>query len=434
MTRTPRLLFLCQTLPYPPNGGVWIRSYNVLRLLARDFQITALCFDRPPGTTHERDGGLTALRQFGRVESFPIPQNESRARYVWDHLRSLLTGRVYTVFRHQSRDYRRRLSDLLRQEPFDLVHMDSLDLSRYLPRLSGMTVVCVHHNVESVLLGRRSAAESTRLRRWYVAHQARLQHEEERRWCGRVDLNVVVSEQDGRLLRRIVPDARIAVVPNGVNTDEFRPAEVENREGLVFVGGSYWFPNRDGMIWFCNEVLPRLRRALGSSEPRITWVGEVSAEDRSLFSREFGIRLTGYVQDIRPWVQSAACYVVPLRVGGGTRLKVLDAWAMGKAVVSTTVGCEGLQAVDGENILIRDDPGSFAEAVLAVLRRPLLQQSLGARARATVEAEYSWERLGERMSKLYLGLVGERNGSTVAGSTEHAALLAGVQNTSPRAR
>src|SRR5258705_2428115 len=152
----PRLLFLCHTLPCPPDGGPWIRTYNVLRLLSRAFDITALCFERA-GARSQLDAGEASsnrepLSRFAHVEMFAIPQKHSRARYVWDHLRSATSGQVYTRYLYDSIAFRRRLRDLLSSTTFDLVHIDSLDLAGYLPALRGLPVVCVHHDIESVLL------------------------------------------------------------------------------------------------------------------------------------------------------------------------------------------------------------------------------------------------------------------------------------------
>lgn len=399
----PRMLFLCQTLPFPPDGGVLIRTYNVLRLLARSFDITALCFyriaDKPaPELVAE---GVAALGSLARVEAFPISQEHSRVRLAWDHLRSLLQRRAYTHFAYESGAFRRRLHELLRDERFDLVHVDSLDLAAYLPSLAGLPVVCVHHNVESALLRGRARAETRRALRVYFRFQADRLEEEERQWCGRVSLNVTVSEADRSDLSRLAPDARCLVVPNGVDTRSFVPTAGAG-EGIVFVGGATWFPNTDGMQYFCDEILPVLR-SRGIDAP-VRWVGRTSEDLRRQFCERHAVELTGYVPDIRPHVASAACYVVPLRVGGGTRLKILDAWAMGKAVVSTSIGCEGLQARDGENILIRDSPEEFALAVEAVLRDADLRRRLAAGARRTAERVYDWEAIARTMLPQYLSL------------------------------
>src|SRR5690606_8330360 len=153
-----------------------------------------------------------------------------------------------------------------------------------------------------------------------------------------VSLNVTVSPVDARRLLELVPDAQVTVVPNGVDVDFYRPAPGPGH-GVVSVGGTNWAPNRDGLVHLCEDILPSLRR-LGVTAP-VTWLGRADNRVRYEFLRRYGVTLTGYVDDIRPYLREAACYVVPIRVGGGTRVKILDAWAMGKAVVSTRIGCEG---------------------------------------------------------------------------------------------
>ncbi len=395
-----RLLFLAQTLPYPPDGGVQIRTYNVLRLLARRFDVTALCFYRRAShpTPEHVERSLKGLSELVEVEAFPIPQEYSRRQLLLDHAVSSVTGRVYTVRSYRSTAYRERIQQLLNDRSIRLVHVDSLDLSDYLPMVSGIPTVCTHHNVESALLRRRAEQESSSLRRAYLRYQSRLMRREEARWAPRVDLNATVSPADAELLRDIAPGARTRVVPNGVDTRLFQPAP-GGEDGIVFVGGYTWFPNRDALGYFAEEILPLIRRK--DADVPVRWIGRAPAAVREEYREHHAIELTGYVDSIQPLVSRAACYVVPLRVGGGTRLKILDAWAMGKAVVSTSVGCEGLDARDGENILIRDEPAGFADAVHRVLRDPALRERLGNAARRTVETTYDWDVIGRTMIPAY---------------------------------
>jgi glycosyltransferase involved in cell wall biosynthesis len=404
MHARPRLLFLSQTLPYPPDSGVQVRTYNILRLLARTFDVTALCFYRWKGGAVQRDveASVAALSSLADVQAFPIPQEHRRERFVWDHLRSVMLRRVYTAFVYESRDFRARLLDVLRSGRFDLVHADSLDLAAYLPLIGRTPVVCVHHNVESLLLRRRASAERTAWRRAYLRYQAKLTQEEERDWCERVDLNVTVSEKDRAALQHLAPNGKFTVVPNGVDDSIYRPAP-GREDGIVFVGGNTWFPNQDALDYFCDAILPRIRDAGETASVR--WVGWASESEQQSYRARYGVELTGYVEDIAPYVQDAACYVVPLRVGSGTRVKILYAWAMGKAVVSTSIGCEGLAAKDAENILVRDTPEEFADAVRAVLHDGELRRRLGENGRKTVEQLYSWEVIGEPMIHHYLDLV-----------------------------
>ncbi|MEP6474534.1 MAG: glycosyltransferase family 4 protein, partial [Gemmatimonadota bacterium] len=221
-------------------------------------------------------------------------------------------------------------------------------------------------------------------------------------WCGRVALNITVSDADADQLRAIAPQGRYLTVPNGVDVGAFRPAAGSGK-GVVYVGGTTWFPNRDALDYWSAEIHPLFRQLVG--DVPVKWVGRATEQEQRQFAADPGIELTGYVQDVRPYVHEAGCFIVPLRIGGGTRLKILDAWAMGKAVVSTSIGCEGLRAVDGQNILIRDSPKEFAEAVALVLRDAALRQRLGAAARQTVEETYSWEVLSQPMIEAYLGVI-----------------------------
>jgi polysaccharide biosynthesis protein PslH len=394
----PKLLFLGQTLPYPPDSGTAIRSYNVLRLLARDYDVTALCFFRR-ATTPDLAGSLAALRAIARdVELFPIEQEYSRVRMIADHARSVLTRRAYTAFAYRSAAFRRALVSRLAGERFAIAHLDSLDLGDYVPLIAGVPIVAGHHNVESALLRRRAESESGVMRRRYLELQARFTESEERRWCPRAAVNLAVSDADKADFERLVPGARFEVIPNGVDVDAFVPSPGGVKDGIVFVGGMSWFPNADALEFFDEEILPLVRAR--DAQVTVTWVGRAKPDVIARYAQR-RVALTGHVDDIRPYVGSAACYVVPLRIGGGTRLKILDAWAMGKAVVSTSVGCEGLDAADGQNILIRDDPAAFAAAVLMVLRDSGLRAALERNARATAEQKYSWTVIGEKMRRVY---------------------------------
>ena len=188
------------------------------------------------------------------------------------------------------------------------------------------------------------------------------------------------------------------MLPNGVDTLEFRPSATPPTGDIVFVGGHTWFPNSDGMEYFARAILPIIRKRL--PDISVTWVGRASTEIRFRFEK-LGVTMTGYVEDIRPFVYKARCNVVPLRIGGGTRLKILDAWALGKAVVATPVGCEGLSTADDANILIRESPEAFASAVVDVLSDSGLRTRLERGGRATAEDEYDWRVLAAKMLALY---------------------------------
>lgn len=405
MTSRHRLLFLGQTLPYPPDGGVHIRMYHTLRLLSEAFEVTALLFYRReerPTPASIRDG-LAGLSFLHRVEAFPLPQEFARTRWVGDHLRSTLTGRAYTWYAYDSAPFRARLVELRSMAEFDLAHIDSLDLAVYLPDLHGLPVACAHHNVESALLRRRARRDRHPVRGGYLAFQASLLERLEAEWCGRVSLNVCVSPEDAALLQRHAPGTPFVVVPNGADTTAFHPVAAPIEVDVLGVGGLNWGPNREALEFFCREILPPLRRMRPGV--RVRWVGRASDADRREYRDRHGVELTGYVDDVRPHFACAAAVVAPLQAGGGTRLKILDAWAMGKAVVSTRVGAEGLAARDGENILLRDAASGFALAIAEIVSDRSLRERLGRAARRTVESTYAWEVIGGPMIETYRAMI-----------------------------
>jgi glycosyltransferase involved in cell wall biosynthesis len=404
MSSVPRVLFLCQNLPYPPHGGALIRSYHTLRLLSEQFDVEAYFFFRralrpDPDSVAQ---GLGALKPFGAVQAFPIAGEWSVPRNLLDHARSVAAGRAYTRWVYDSKAVHEAVGKAVSTGRVDLVHLDSLDLVAYLPDLRDLPVVVAHHNVESQLLKRRGEREGG-VRGAYIRRQAALTQREEARWCPRVALNCVASEEDGAVLEELAPGSRCIVVPNGVDTGAFRPA-TSGAPGsdVVFVGGNSWFPNRDGMDYFAEEVLPLLRQE--RPEIRVTWVGRANEEVKDRFAG-FGITVTGYVDDIRPYVYDAACFIAPLRVGGGTRLKILDAWALGKAVVSTSQGAEGLAIEPGRNILIADSARAFADEVARVLDDSDLRHRLEQNGRETAVEVYDWSVISGTMSAAYRELL-----------------------------
>jgi glycosyltransferase involved in cell wall biosynthesis len=383
-----------------------------LRILASAFDVSAFFFFRE-ATRADPDAveeGVRGLSDLAHVQAFPIPQESNRFRLVWDHLRSALGRRPYTVFAYDSRSFRSALQARNQLRPFHLLHLDSLDLSGHLDTFYGrVPIVCSHHNVESSLLLRRIGIETRPTLRAYFRHQARRLAAEERRWIPRMDLNLVVSEPDERQVLGSAPEAEVMVVPNCVDTEYLQPAPGRTRrKGVVFLGGYSWQPNRDAMTYFSERILPKIRE--GEPDYPVTWLARTDQATCRALSRRYDIEVVGYVEDVRPWVQSAACYAVPLRVGGGTRLKIVEAWALGSAVVSTTVGAEGLVAEDGENILLADTEDAFCSAVLRVIRDQALRDRLAASGRRTAEGHYDWDRQAPRLLDAYRRCLEARGG------------------------
>jgi glycosyltransferase involved in cell wall biosynthesis len=274
--------------------------------------------------------------------------------------------------------------------------------------LPNVPTTCTHHSIESELLRHRARHIGNPLAAVYLRYQANLLERIERQVCGQFDVNVMTSELDADRLRALVPNARTTAVPNGVDVDFFKPPTANNEiDGrVVFLGPTYMFPNRDGVEFFLDSIWPSVVKHVPDASFHL--LGKNSEADKMVFEKRPGVSCQGYVPDIRPHFAAAQCSVVPLRVGGGTRLKILDAWSMGKAVVSTSIGCEGLETVDGRNILIRDDAKGFADAVVQILSDAELRKRLGHEGRSTVENHYAWPIIGNRLSSVYMELIERR--------------------------
>jgi glycosyltransferase involved in cell wall biosynthesis len=220
----------------------------------------------------------------------------------------------------------------------------------------------------------------------------------EARACARAALTLAVSEVDRALLAALAPSARIAAIPTGVDTSYFRPEGwAESPADLVFTGSMDWYPNEDGILHFAKAILPAVLREV--PEASLTVVGRKPSARLRAGLAGLPVHVTGRVEDVRPYVSKASVYVVPLRAGGGTRLKIFEALAMGKAVVSTTVGAEGLPLVPGEHFLGADDPDLFARAVVSLVRDPARRRALGAAGRRLVEQRYSWPQVAREFEK-----------------------------------
>jgi glycosyltransferase involved in cell wall biosynthesis len=400
-----RILFLSQCLPFPPDSGVTNRTYHILQQLQRTFDVTLVAFSRRNHQPHEaaREAATAALRKelFDVFDPVPISAEWSLAEKLRIHASSLLTGKPYTFFEYGNPMYARELNAAVGRASPDLVHLDSMDLYRWLPMLPAVPTACTHHNVESDLLNLRADHLSNRAARIYVRHQAREVERVERKLCPRFDVNIMTSRIDAERLQILATGARTDVVPNGVDVNYFRPTPREpvTAGRVIFLGPTYMFPNRDAVEFFLDGIWPIVRKRCPAAT--IDLIGKSRPGDKAAFEGHSGVACHGYVADIRPYFAEAACSVVPLRVGGGTRLKILDAWSMGKALVSTSIGCEGLETVDGENILIRDDPTEFAEAVVDVLSDGQLRERLGRAGRKTAEEIYAWPVIGEKLTALY---------------------------------
>jgi glycosyltransferase involved in cell wall biosynthesis len=308
------------------------------------------------------------------------------------------------VPRFYSPDLEAAVIDLLARRPIRLLQFETLAMAQYGALAPDLPAILVHQNHESALMARRAGRARNPFARLYLELQARKLAAYEATIGAAQAANVTVSADDRTALAALAPGARLVVVPNGVDTEAFVPAEDPGGAELVFVGGMSWYPNRDAMRWFLAEIWRPVRRAVPAA--RLTVVGShPSPEVRRAAGRDSGVTATGLVPDIRPYVARAAVYICPIQVGGGTRLKILDAWAMGKAVVSTPIGAEGLGARDGQDIALAATPAEFARRIVDLIGDPAQRRALGTAGRKRAVEEFAWPRVASPLLALYDELV-----------------------------
>jgi sugar transferase (PEP-CTERM/EpsH1 system associated) len=392
-----------------------LRAYNLLAGLAARHTVHLLSFQQP-GERLLPDSPLHRL--CARLEVVPAPP----PRPWWRRLVATIFSPLPDMaLRLPSPEFLARLADWLAQERYDIVQAESLEMAPFLlaarRKAAGALLVLDDFNAEYLLQKRAWETDARAPDRWPGAIYSLAQWQKLRRYeaaiCRAVDLTLAVSDMDAAALRRIAPGARLAVVPNGVDTSFFREAaeflvaaqDARERSSdespcdLVFTGKMDFRPNVDAALWFAREVLPRVR----AEEPgaRVLIVGQSPHARLGALARDPAVRLTGRVDDVRPYVARAAVYVVPMRIGGGTRLKVLEAMSMGKAIVSTSLGCEGYPVRDGVELIIADAPADFAWAVIHLLRDPARRKQLGSAAREFARARYDWRSIVPSLEAAY---------------------------------
>jgi len=333
-----------------------------------------------------------------RVIEIPIPKGE-KFRRVFGALASIADERPYPVVGvHYDSQLAKTLGELVSTEKIELVHLDHLDAAVYAP-FKKIPMLLDEHNFETRLLKR--TAENTRnpLLRWYLQVQAERLLHWEANICGECSMVTSVSHEDAAEITNVSPNSLVNVVPNGVDTEFFRMKDRDPRPGsLVFVGSMDWSANIDATEWCVGEILPLLPNA------QLTIVGRNPPSKVMRLADGKRVIVTGSVPDVRPFMAKAEVFIVPLRVGGGTRLKILEAFSMGIPVVSTTVGSEGLGVQNEQELLLGDTSEALAKNIIRIQNSPELAMRLAERA-MVVSHRFSWDAVGNELEEAYADAV-----------------------------
>ena len=338
---------------------------------------------------------------------FFIPHTISNLSKLFFIGKSVFSKIPYSVSIYRSKDLGKKVLKLISDENVSLIHSDTLGMIEpILDRINTMKVLN-HHDIESHKMYRRYVNEENLAKRLFFWNENRRLEKYEKRYCKRYDRNIVVSEIDyGRLNDILGPSSEnTVIVENGVDCDYFAFHPRLNSENeLIFTGALDYYPNDKSMLFFCSDVWPILKEKY----PALTFsiIGKNPSKSLlSLVKTSQDIKMLGYVEDVRPHIKRAKVFVCPIMEGGGTRIKILDAFSQGIPVVSTQVGAEGLEAVDGRHLMIADTPFGFVEKISDLLDNETLSSDISRHAREFVEEKYSYKHLGKKLAKEYEKLV-----------------------------
>ncbi len=396
-----KLLFLTPQLPYPPHQGTAIRNWGLIRHLAVHHSVALACFG---DTNAAVPPSLAEVCQ--RVVLVAQPRRGALRRGL-----ALVRGTADLADRLWSPAMAAVIAELVRELEPDSVQIEGLEMAPYLAgvRAAGGRgpVVYDAHNAEYVLQRRAWASDRRNWRRWPVAAYSAVQTARlarlEAATVRAVAAVTCVSAEDAAALQALVPGLAPTVVANGIDVDDYaEPAETSLGQRLVFTGKMDYRPNVDAAVWFAEAVWPQVRAAQPAAEFQI--VGQRPSAAVQRLADLPGVVVTGAVPDVRPYLANATVYVAPLRMGGGTRFKLLEAFALARPVVSTRLGAEGFAVADGRELLLADTADDLAGAVLRLLAEPALAAQMGAAARTFVRAHYDWGMIVPRLEAVYAGL------------------------------
>lgn len=404
-----KILLLTQVLPYPPDSGPKVKTYYVLKYLAQHHDVTLVSFVRG-----DQSGHIRALEPYCRsIHAIPIQRNLPQN---FSALIKSVSGRIpWMMVRDDLKEMRQLVDQVTAQEKFDVVHADQLNMAQYGERVRGALRVLDAHNALWVLYKRLALTMKQGIQKWLLERDWRLLKDYEGRICNEFNHVITVSEEDKASLEEALltqyrpthPPSnedwrkKFHIIPIAVDTEELQPVlRKKTADHIIHIGTMYWPPNIDGIMWFLENVFPMIRE----KRPRTTFdiIGARPPQNLINYAKSNpGINVTGYVVDPDPFLQEAAVMVVPLRAGGGMRVKILNALAQELPIVSTTLGSEGIFVEDKKHVLIADGAADFANATLQLLNDPDLASSLGKNGRKLIQEKYDYRSACATLERIY---------------------------------
>jgi glycosyltransferase involved in cell wall biosynthesis len=404
-----KILWLSHLVPFPPKGGVLQRSFNLIKQMAKHHEITLIAFNQkallesslPDERSPIEYSKARLLDYVKSVEVLDIPEETiPKGRYLIA-LKALLKGQAYNMEWLISRQARSHISKVIEQTDFDLVHFDTISLAPYMDLIGKTPSVLNHHNFESEMLKSRSLTESNFLLSIFYKYESDRLFGSEERYCKRACLNITCSDDDSEMMRSKIPRANFDVVPNGVDIEYFYPSKEDQvRKGnIVLVGGLSWYPNREAVEYFIREIWPRIKAEF--PDMTVDIVGRNPTREIIEFGEsERNAQVHGFVDDVRSYLWQADFYFCPIRTGGGTKLKILDALAAGCCIISDPFACKGIAVEEGRHVLFAEEPGDYVNKIKAAKSDPEISKRLREEGPLLIKNKYSYESIGNSFSEM----------------------------------
>jgi polysaccharide biosynthesis protein PslH len=393
-----KILLLTQVLPYPPDSGPKIKTWHTIKYLAANpcNEITLVSFIRGDQALQ-----IVYLRKYCKqVLTIPIKRNVFLD--VIALVRSLFTRLPWMILRDDRSDMSNLVREVSGANQYDIIHADQTNMAQYALQITGGKKILDTHNALWVLYKRLGETTSSRLMKWLLQRDWKLLRDYEGWLCSQFDEIIAVSQEDRHALQKASQDSReIHVIPIAVDLDE-NPV-INRKPGgnhIIHIGTMYWPPNIDGMLWFIQDIFPLIRNAV--PETILDVIGARPPKELLDYSNpENGINVTGYIEDTAPYIEQAALMVVPLRSGGGMRVKILNALAQGIPVVTTTIGCEGIEVENGKHLYTADTPAEFARAVIQLLQNQSLAEKISLNGRKLITDKYDYHKALSELNVIY---------------------------------
>ncbi|HOW36375.1 MAG TPA: glycosyltransferase family 4 protein [Candidatus Omnitrophota bacterium] len=400
-----RIFFITKELPFPPDNGHRVRTLHILKGLARTHKVTLVCQSETPSSQLSAVSSqllASGLEQVCEsIEIVPVPLKQEGLGRLAAGFLSLFSPLPYSIRSRYCPLMKQKMKELLNKENFDAILCDGIHQAINIPE-TNIRMILNEHNIESTIIGRYAGIERQILRKIFALIECSKMKSYERRTWQRFNQVLVCSNEDKQGVVAKTLNVKVDVVPNGVDTKYFclNNAQPEPNR-LIYTGLMSWFPNRDAVLYFVKEIYPLIKKEIPNVSFWIVGKGPTD-EIKALPESDTSIHVTGFVDDVQPLVWQSICFVVPLRVGSGTRLKILEAMAMGKTVVSTRIGAEGIEAVPEKHILLADAPQIFADQVIRLLKDENLRRSIEKESRRFIEEKYSWDKICEDLRIILL--------------------------------